>query len=224
MGEHPEPVVTDVMDALHRLGMAGFRFECFSMLLDRKRANNVYALFVDALRLEGDVAECGVYDGGTSVEMVRLLEEAEIDKTVHLFDTFDGFPDVMTDEERQFSNQLFDWWNLSPGALRCPVEIVRGAMTGYTKYAIHQGTFAETFPQFNTPLCFIYADADLYQSTVEIVRLADRVLVKDGIVVFDDYGDGRFPGVTQAVSECLDDGAYRFYVSADTHQAYAVKR
>ncbi len=39
------------------------------------RAVNVYSWFLRSLHLPGDVAECGVFQGETSRELVKFLEE-----------------------------------------------------------------------------------------------------------------------------------------------------
>ena len=42
------------------------------------RAPNVYSWFLKSLHLPGDVAECGVFTGETSRELVKHLEEERI--------------------------------------------------------------------------------------------------------------------------------------------------
>jgi len=57
--------------------------------LDRKYTH--YNLLADTLpRATGEVAECGVYRGGTAVILAELA--AQSGRQVHLFDTFGGMP------------------------------------------------------------------------------------------------------------------------------------
>jgi hypothetical protein len=174
------------------------------------RAPHLYRRFVRSLRLDGDVAECGVYTGTTSKQFVR-----------HLLDTFEGFPDVLTEPDRAGTATS---WLLGPGKLACPVAEVVRRMDGMTGFRIHRGCFSETFREFSAPLCFIHSDADLYRSTAEVIELADRCLVPGGTIVFDDYGSELFPGVGLAIRQHLDLRTYEAIPSRRTLQFVAVKR
>ena len=183
------------------------------------RADAVYARFLRCLNVPGDVAECGVYEGETSHEMVKYLERHAIRKTVHLFDSFEGLPDLITPFERATTT----WEGLAPGQFRSSLDIVLRRMGAARQYAIHRGLFAETFADFSEPLCFIHADADLYRSTVEIIELADRCLVRGGAIVFDDYGAPSFPGIRRAIEERLDRRRYATVASPETSQYFGTK-
>ena len=185
------------------------------------RAPPLYRRFVHSLGLDGDVAECGVYTGTTSKQFLRYLWEQRIDKLVHLFDTFEGFPDVLTEADKVGTAGA---WLLRPGALACPVTEVVRRMDGMTGYRIHRGRFSSTFEEFSAPLCFIHCDADLYRSTAEVIELADRCLVPGGTIVFDDYGSDLFPGVGLAIRKHLDLRRYEGIPCPDTLQFVAVKR
>lgn len=184
------------------------------------RAPNVYERFVKSLLLPGDVAECGVYLGETSRELARYLDEHGIDKRLHMFDTFEGFPAIITDEERS----LAEGDELGAGRFYGTLEAVFEQMSGAGRYEIHCGNFSDTFAAFSRPLCFIHADADLYQSTVEIIRLADRCLVPGGHIVFDDYDNPRFPGINLAIERHLSRESYLVTPSPATIQCFATKR
>src|SRR5262245_10322971 len=45
-----------------------------------------------AAELDGDVIECGVYQGKTLLRMATWLKDGGIRKTIHGLDSFDGFP------------------------------------------------------------------------------------------------------------------------------------
>jgi len=174
------------------------------------RAAVVYAVFIVSLTLPGDAAECGVWEGHTAHEMGAVLKFAGVNKRLHLFDTFTGMPDIATPEELAIERPQENWAQITPGSILGTEEIVRERMAGLP-YRLYRGLFSETFPSFDTPLCFIHADADLYASTVDIIRMADRLLVPQGYIVFDDYDSVMFPGVMRAVREYLDPGRYDFW-------------
>lgn len=184
------------------------------------RAFNVYTAFVRSLDLPGDVAECGVFTGETSAELVRYLEAAGVDKTVHMFDAFEGLPPLITAEERALASGDA----LREANFRCDETGVETTMTGLSRYELHGGLFSDTFPSFDRRLCFIHADADLYESTVGVIELAERCLVPGGTIVFDDYESPFFPGVKLAVDRHVDPGRFEMISQPGTTQCFARKK
>lgn len=159
----------------------------------------MYDCLSDVLHLTGDVAECGAYEAETAAGMGLLINRRGLLKTVHAFDTFSGFPDVITSEEYAASS----WPDLKSGQyLAHPANLARNLATA-ANVVVHIGLFDETFPGFSAPLCFIHSDSDLYASTLETIALADRLLVPGGIILLDDYGNPRMPGVQMAVDRGL---------------------
>lgn len=199
------------------MDVKGWSFET-SMLIPDCRAKPLYEQFIESLSLPGDVAECGVYDGRTSREFVKYLHANRPDagKVVHLFDSFQGLPDATDSYEGTSANT---------GAYASPESVARLhlSIVHESLYEIHAGWFHETFPAFTRRLCFIYADADLYQSTVEICELAHRCLVRGGRIVFDDY-DLCWPGVKKAIDEHLAPLAYEVIPDTQIHQCVAIKQ
>lgn len=199
-----------------------FQFKTSPWLSERSEIT--YKIFVMAMKIPGDIAECGVYLGHTAHTFCEFVETMGIDKTVHLFDSFQGFPDDLIEEEIAVSLPDTVWANLAPGELAASESVVRRFMKDVSQYEFHPGFFSDTFPQFDKPLCFIHADGDMYTSTVDIIKLADRVLVPGGIMLFDDYGHEQFPGVRLAAMQYLDQDLYSFYPVQDMCLGLAVKR
>src|ERR1700687_2843089 len=61
-------------------------------------------------KVAGDLAEVGVYEGGSA----RVILEAESHKTLHLFDTFEGLPEVSKEDSKWFAR----------GQYHGPLEVV----------------------------------------------------------------------------------------------------
>jgi SAM-dependent methyltransferase len=191
-----------------------------------ERAFPLYASFMACMSLPGDVAECGVFAGQTALELALYMRWRGVDKWLHLFDSFEGFPDIATDEEKKMFDPALPWSNAIPGSFACSEYEVQRFMegSGNERYKLYPGMFSDTLPQFHKPLCWIHADGDLYRSTIDIIQFADRVLVPGGCMVIDDYDHPRFPGVKRAVVECIGLDQYVFFESLDLRQAFAVKR
>jgi len=73
--------------------------EAGPMAVSLDRCYVLYALARNALTLNGDMAECGVYTGGTANLIAHVLfQHAVTDKQLHLFDTFSDMPDTLVQE------------------------------------------------------------------------------------------------------------------------------
>jgi hypothetical protein len=55
----------------------------------------------NAVNLPGDFAECGVWKGGTALMLARVLN-GRTDKTLYLFDSFEGLPEVDREKDSWF--------------------------------------------------------------------------------------------------------------------------
>lgn len=154
---------------------------------------------VDAIKdVQGDMAECGVYHGLTA----KWILEKEQNKILHLFDVFTKFdkPRQPYEQNRRIIYGLDDLVPATPEQIHC-------TLSPYKNYELHVGFFKDTFPLFNVPLSFIHSDADTYDGTADTCRLADRLLVKGGIMAVHDYGTG-FIGVKHACDEYMTPDKY----------------
>ncbi len=190
-----------------------------SPYLSDRRMRSLYSWLERTLDVPGDVAECGVGAGQTSAAFLKVLQQHGSSKKVHLFDTFTGLPDLFGEADRQGASGKEQYaGNFCHGETE-----VRSQFKAGDAYELHKGVFSKTLPHFTIPLSFIHADADLYESTVEIIKLADRVLQPGGVLAFDDYQNPDFPGVACAVHTCVPSGVYDVAYAPQTMQAFAVK-
>ena len=144
----------------------------------------------------GDVADLGAYRGGSSLVLRRLAP----DKHLHLFDTWEGNPfddDLCHHKKGEWKADLED----------CKLLVGSGHFTHY-----HQGVFpifdSQLFNQDDASsreFCFVYIDADTYQSTHDAIAFFWPRMVPGGKMFFDDYGWKPCAGVKKAVDEAFSD-------------------
>ncbi len=166
-------------------------------------------------RLEGDLAECGVWRGGSSMMMALMLKQKGItDKKIYLYDTYEGMSaptefdttargvkasTVMTGTSRSKSADSI--WCYSP------LDEVKGNLysTGYPKENLFfvQGKVEDTLPDIKPgKLCMLRLDTDFYESTkIELEQLYP-LLIEKGILIIDDFG--HWDGVKKAVREYFE--------------------
>lgn len=158
-----------------------------------------------ALLVEGDIAECGVGNGGTAVRLAWQVEYR--DRTLHLFDTFNGMPDLLTQEELRKRLGLHAE-PIIEGTCQGLESVVLEWCVKYCPTETHPGLFYDTMPGFDKHLCFVHVDADQFVSTLDAIAMVHRCLVVGGYVVFHDYGTQTWGGVKKAVDVAVDPHRY----------------
>lgn len=194
-------------------------------------------MYVYDAEVKGDIVEFGTMSGNTAKEIaasMRISEacaskqwrEANEVKTLHLFDSFEGFPNDARDIEAPHVKSNI--WR--PGNCKGlnQSELVE-RVTGETKLPldrlkIYPGWFKDTVPGFRNKLALVHVDCDLYSSTMDCLwHLFERDQISDGaMVLFDDYNCNRASpdhGQRRAWSELVkrfglrysDEGSYGIF-------------
>ncbi|HEV7992643.1 MAG TPA: TylF/MycF/NovP-related O-methyltransferase [Gemmatimonadaceae bacterium] len=171
-----------------------------------------YRFAQHARSLPGDVAEVGVYKGGTARMLAKIF--ASSGKAVHLFDTFAGMPPVDPTKDLHRESDFGD----------ATLEGVREYLRDCPDVHLHQGFFPATAgPIESSAFCFVHADVDIHQSVLDCCRFFYPRLVPGGVIIFDDYGRNSCPGAKVAVDQFFAETPEK-PVYVPTGQAFVVKR
>jgi O-methyltransferase len=159
-------------------------------LLTANEAYLIYSLTSAMSTLPGDVAEVGVYQGGSA----RLICAAKGDKPLHLFDTFDGLPEPQEFERKVHKAHQF----------RSNYDSVKDYLGEFQNVYFHRGIFPESGgPVRDRQFCFVHLDVDLYQSTLDGLSFFYPRIVPGGILLSHDYS--VLEGVRLAFKDFLAD-------------------
>ena len=187
----------------------------------------------DSQALAGDVCEFGVAQGETSALIANEISSG--DKTLHLFDSFQGLPAPTVEDE--LKNDIFGLGSMAAytGTMSCPEDMVhaRLAAIGFPprRYVLHKG-FIDTILQHDRELpravSFAYVDFDFYEPTKAVLEFLDGVASAGATIVVDDY-DFFSTGAKAAVDEFVTArrgtaGAYRCDVPDTRYGHFAVLR
>ncbi len=146
-----------------------------------------------ALAAAGEVAEFGVWRGGTALLLRDHLAAQAPDRTLHLFDSFAGLPEANPAKDNH--HREGDLADTSEAA-------VRDLFEGATGVVIHPGRFEETVAAVaDERFCFAHIDADLYSSVLFASEFIFPRLNSGGVIVYDDYGFRTCAGAKAAVDE-----------------------
>ncbi len=124
------------------------------------------------VRLDGMVAEFGVYQGESLTRIARFFP----DHTVHGFDSFEGLPEDWSGTGKRAGS-----FHVGAKPPELPVDNVE----------FHVGWFDDTVPVFaeqhSGPFAFAHLDADLYSSTTTVFTTLGSWFVPGTVIVFDEY-------------------------------------
>lgn len=144
----------------------------------------------------GDCAEVGVFRGDTARKINRFFSE----RTLYLFDTFDGFceNDVLAEQKFGFSSAMPKQYSDTSE------EIVMQGMAYPEKVKIYKGFFPDSARNIRTSFCFVRIDLDLYTPTVAALDFFTPLMVNKGIIIVHDYFGNQYMGIRKAVREYLE--------------------
>jgi hypothetical protein len=175
-------------------------------------------------RVAGEVAEVGVFQGGNA--FCSLLAGSEIlnQRTLHLFDSFAGFPDLSAHDPGARRGEFAD----------VTLTKVRNCFATFENVHIHPGFFSDTLDAVrDRRFAFVYYDADLYEPALECCRFFYDRLVPGGMMLFHDYcgeepelprgAKPPFVGVKKAVDEFLAGRPDRLLHFPETTHALMIK-
>jgi O-methyltransferase len=177
------------------------KFQPFTMLHEGKYLNNLELCF-EFREISGCVVECGVWRGGMSAGMAKVLGA---ERHYFLFDSFEGLPPAKEDLDGaaavawQSNTNSPSYYNNCTAA----VEEATAAMklSGAASFSLVKGWFNETTPRFAPPteIAVLRLDGDWYDSTRVCLENLYPHVAPGGIVIVDDYYN--WDGCARAVNE-----------------------
>jgi len=155
------------------------------ILLLQDEAYQVLSCARATAKVPGDVAEIGVYRGGSA----RLICEVRGSRALHLFDTFGGLPSTGQLDAR-----------FGAGQYASSVEKVQNYLAEFPDVYIYKGLFPATSgPITNKRFSFVHLDVDLYQPTRDSLEFFYPRVNAGGMFLIHDYLWAE--GVRKAVQE-----------------------
>lgn len=133
--------------------------------------------YIAEQRLQGIVAEFGVYQGGTTVFMAKVLEHLGHHLPIYGFDTFSGFPqpssilDMYSDSKCEFS----DFPAVERYCAPYGIQLVRGDIR-VTSSILNDLSLALSF-----------FDTDNYSACLAALTVCWNRTIQGGILAFDHY-------------------------------------
>ncbi|HMT19372.1 MAG TPA: TylF/MycF/NovP-related O-methyltransferase [Candidatus Saccharibacteria bacterium] len=156
--------------------------------------------------IAGDVVELGCYEGGSAVFIQSLLEQQQSEKSLWLYDSFEGLPEKTAEDETKLGAE-FQAGELKASKARLERHFHKaGLHLPEIKKAWFYELDTSDLPE---QICFAFLDGDYYESILDSFKLVWPKLPKGAVVLVDDYQNPKLPGVKLAVDEWIvsHDGA-----------------
>lgn len=145
-------------------------------------------------RVPGDVFELGVWKGGSARVVADFLSASN--KTLYLFDSFEGMQHVDTLRDRHVVGDFGDT------SLEGVKEFVLESVN--KKVEFKKGWIPQTFSGLDKiSISFAHIDLDLKDSIDSALDFICPRLSEGAVVVFDDYGFASCPGAKVAVDQFI---------------------
>ena len=155
---------------------------------DFSRLAHICHYVLETQSIEGDIVEFGCFSGSTAKLMSFISN-----KTVHVYDSFEGLPATEENKAGLMSvnvDSLIN--NFNYDQIRLPI--------------IHKGWFNQLdLSDIPEKISFAHLDGDLYESIIQPLHLIYDKIQPSGIILIDDYLHADWPGVEKAINEFLVD-------------------
>jgi O-methyltransferase len=159
--------------------------------------------------IPGDMAECGVWRGGSMMAVaLTLLAHGDQSRRLFLYDTYEGMSEPTDHDTTPWGDSAAAMLGRYPRGTGpwcyASIDDVRANLisTGYPeeKIIMVAGKVEDTLPKhLPGELSLLRLDTDWYESTKHELTHLYPLLARNGILIIDDYG--HWEGARKAVDE-----------------------
>jgi hypothetical protein len=148
------------------------------LLMPDPAALTILSWVRSAERLGGELAEAGVFMGGSA----HLICAAKGEAPLHLFDVFDTLQrDAPLDSGERTVREYFD-------EVYAPLEQVQALLSAYPNVHFHPGLFPGSAEALaDRRFSFVHLDLDLAGGTADALEFFYPRLLAGGVLIGDDY-------------------------------------
>jgi hypothetical protein len=195
------------------------KLENFSKYVRRQKIARFicqYEIFKRQIDVKGSIVECGVHNGGGLMSWAHfstILEPYNYHREIVGFDTFEGFPDVASQDgsgENARKGAFSVSYDSYDEITSCISEFDKNRFINEKrKVSLVKGDANLTIPKYlnenqHLLVSLLYLDFDIYQPTVTALKHLLPRIPKGGIIAFDEAHNPNWPGETIALLEQLD--------------------
>ena len=180
-------------------------------LLDNKRLYTLYYLSKSQRKISGDILDIGCLKGGAGFTMSFANKKGK----VHLIDSFTG----IIDNEINHNSDHFIFENID--FVRNKIKDLKLKNT-----FVHKGIFPRSFKKkpLTKKIKLCHIDVNTFESTKNTFEYVEKKLIKNGIIVFDDYGIFSVDGVKKFVDKLMKKNKKFIFLNNYMGQCILIKK
>ena len=161
-----------------------------------RRAERLYALdqlVKQALVVDGDTAECGVWHGAASHMIMR--HTAGTTRQHHMFDSWEGISQPGEHDGTYLQDK-------GKHHLSVDEQVARKNLSEFNHGHYYRGWIPTRFSEVaNRKFCLVHLDVDLYDPTMAALEFFYPRVNPGGLMICDDSGLVKCPGARRAMLE-----------------------
>lgn len=166
--------------------------------IDYDELYTIYSSLKATSFVDGSVAEVGVYKGGSSFLLAKLIKNKG--KDLYLFDTYEGIPEP---EKNDLKGEPDKGW-LSNTSVEEVKKFVLTAGIESKRLFLKKGYFPSTAVDMeNEKFSLVHLDTDMYDGTLNSLKFFYPKLNNGGRIIIHDYNCCGCPGVKLAVNDYM---------------------
>ena len=150
--------------------------------------------------IQGDIVEVGVYKGvNIAMAILYFALKRDFSRDIYLYDTFEGMTDPGTNDYGLLNNKILNKGD-NYASKKMVMEKLSQIEYDQKKIFLIKGDVRNTLKHSkHTKIAFLRQDTDFYDSTLATLDCLYDSVIKNGIIVYDDYGhwQGQFDAVNE---------------------------
>ena len=159
-------------------------------------------------RVDGDVAECGVRHGRSTL---FLLGADRGGRDYFLFDSWQGLSEPQA-LDRPATAAVKVW---KKGDMASDESVARANLAAFPNVHFLPGWIPERFPEVaDRRFALVHVDVDLYEPTRQALDFFAGRMAPGGVIACDDYGSLLCPGARRACDDFVEERGARLFESA----------
>ncbi len=180
--------------------------------------------YICSQNLSGDIAECGSFQGHSAHIIATLLKQNNINKQLHIFDSFEGLSRRNEEFDLAKNNLSEEAITEEIGRFKFSLEGLKENLREFNFIKYYKGWIPERFHEIEDKrFCFVHIDLDLYDPILASLNFFYPRLENGGVMVIDDYGYTHFQGAEKAFKEFFSDKNVSFSYMVPSGSAFIIK-
>ena len=178
------------------------------MKTDNPLRRNRHYFLKNVLRIaplnQANISECGCWKGLSAYIISSELKKNNFKNKFYIFDSFEGLSEFRKEDKKINFDQ--NKANNIRKHFTGNLELVKKNLSIFNDFLIfHKGWVPTKFKEVdNKNFSFVHIDLDLYQPTLDSLNFFGPRMIKNGIILLDDYGSTHFPGAELATRKFLE--------------------